>query len=63
MILRRDECFKEVPGTPRRKAQAFRLRVRQRTLVGAWRPAHPPCDAPVTASKHRPTEQRSTKIQ
>ncbi len=44
MIFRRHERFKEVPGAPRRKAQALRLCVRQRALVGAWRPAHPPCD-------------------
>ena len=44
MILRRNECLKELPGLPRCEAQASRLRVRQQALVGAWRPAHPPCD-------------------
>ncbi len=45
MIRCRDECFKEMPSAPRREAQAFRVRLRQRPLGGAWRLAHPPRDA------------------
>src|SRR5512135_1266401 len=44
MVLRRDKRFKEVPSLSRSEAQDFRLRIRQRALIGARRLAYPPCN-------------------